>query len=146
MTWRHLNLFQHHCLITATVPRIHCQEHGVKQIEVPWVRKASKFTLLFEQAAMVLVREMPVLTTPWILEMTDKRLWCIVLHYVKTATDKLDLSALRADPTKTPVVFAVAGKGKQTLKDFKGHLIAHDGRAENVVEMVSDRSGACSSG
>ena len=167
MTWRHLNFFQHHCLITAAVPRVRCQEHGVKQIEVPWARKGSKFTLLFEQAAMILVREMPVLTTARILEMTDKRLWRIVLHYVKTAMDKLDLSALRAfsldetksrkgqryvtvfidlDRTKTPVVFAVAGKGKQTLKDFKEHLIAHGGRAENVVEVVSDMSGAFISG
>jgi len=35
------------------VPRVRCQEHGVKQIEVPWARKGSKFTLLFEQAAML---------------------------------------------------------------------------------------------
>ena len=104
MTWRHLNFFQHHCYITAAVPRIRCQEHGVKQIEVPWARKGSKFTLLFEQAAMILVREMPVLTTARILEMTDKQLWRIVLHYVKTAMGKIDLCALRAfslDETKS---------------------------------------------
>lgn len=167
MTWRHLNFFQHHCYITASVPRIRCQEHGVKQIEVPWARKGSKFTLLFEQAAMILVREMPVLTTARILEITDKRLWRIVLHYVKTAMNKIDLSALSAfsldetksrkgyryvtvfidlDRTETPVVFAVSGKGKQTLKAFKDHLIAHGGKAEKVVEVVSDMSGAFISG
>ncbi|HFQ89518.1 MAG TPA: ISL3 family transposase, partial [Desulfobulbus sp.] len=27
---------QHHCLITASVPRVRCPEHGVKRIEVPW--------------------------------------------------------------------------------------------------------------
>ena len=167
MTWRHLNFFQHHCYITAAVPRVRCQEHGVKQIEVPWARKGSKFTLLFEQAAMLLVREMPILTTANILEMTDKRLWRIVLHYVKTAMNRLDLSSLKAfglDETKSrkghryitvfidldrmekPVVFAVAGKGKQTLKAFKNHLVDHGGKAEQVVEVVSDMSGAFISG
>lgn len=167
MTWRHLNFFQHHCYITAAVPRVRCQEHGVKQIEVPWARKGSKFTLLFEQAAMLLVREMPVLTTANILEVTDKRLWRIVQHYVKSAMNAIDLSGLKAfaldetksrkghryitvfidlDRTEKPVVFAVAGKGKQTLKTFKDHMIAHGGKAEQVVEVVSDMSGAFISG
>jgi len=167
MTWRHLNFFQHHCFITAAVPRVHCLEHGVKQIQVPWARKGSKFTLLFEQAAMILVREMPVLTTAAILEMTDKRLWRIVEHYVKTAMNAIDLSKLKAfsldetksrkghryvtvfidlDQTKKPVVFAVPGKGKQTLRVFKEHLVAHKGKAEQVVEVVSDMSGAFISG
>ncbi len=139
----------------------------MKQIEVSWARKGSKFTLLFEQAAMILVREMPVLTTATILEMTDKRLWRIVEHYVKTAMNAIDLSTLKAfsldetksrkghryvtvfidlDQTKKPVVFAVPGKGKQTLKSFKEHLIAHKGKAEQVVEVVSDMSGAFISG
>ena len=29
--WRHLNFFQHHCYITARVPRTDCPEHGVKR-------------------------------------------------------------------------------------------------------------------
>lgn len=167
MTWRHLNFFQHHCYITASVPRVRCSEHKVKQVNVPWARKGSSFTLLFEQAAMLLVREMPVLTTANLLEMNDKRLWRIVLHSVKTAVNRLDLGKLKAfslDETKSrkghryvtvfidlertdkPVVFAVAGKGKQTLKAFKDHLIAHGGKAEQVVEVVSDMSGAFISG
>ena len=167
MTWRHLNFFQHHCYITAAVPRIRCQEHGVKQIEAPWARKGSNFTLLFEQAAMLLVRGMPVLTTANILEMTDKRLWRIVQHYVKSAMNAIDLSGLKAfaldetksrkghryitvfidlDRTEKPVVFAVAGKGKQTLEAFKDYLIAHSGKAEQVLEVVSDMSGAFISG
>ena len=46
---------------------------------------------------------MPVLTTARILELTDKKLWRIVLHYVKTVMTKLDLSTLKAfalDETK----------------------------------------------
>ena len=163
MSWRHLNFFQHHCIITASVPRVRCPEHKVKQVNVPWARKGSRFTLLFEQAAMLLAREMPVLTTAKLLEMNDKRLWRIVLHYVKTAMNRLDLSNLKAfsldetksrkghryvtvfidlDQTDKPVVFAVAGKGKQTLEAFKKHLNAQGGKAEQVIEVVSDMSAA----
>ena len=45
MTWRHLNFFQHHCYITAAVPRVRCPQHDVRRVEVPWARKGSKFTL-----------------------------------------------------------------------------------------------------
>ena len=62
-TWRHLNFFQHHCYVTAKVPRTDCPEDGVLRITVPWAREGSRFTLLFEQAALMLVREMPVLAT-----------------------------------------------------------------------------------
>ena len=167
LTWRHLNFFQHHCYITASVPRTRCDKHGVRQITVPWARKGSRFTLLFEQAAMLLVREMPVLTSARIMEMSDKRLWRIVLHYVNRALAKMNLGGLKAfslDETKSrrgyryvtvfidldrkeqPVVFATPGKGKATVTEFKKLLISHDGKAENIVEVVSDMSGAFISG
>ncbi len=56
MTWRHLNFFQHHCYITASVPRVRCPEHKVKQVIAPWARKESNFTLLFEQSATAHLR------------------------------------------------------------------------------------------
>jgi len=167
MTWRHLNFFQHHCYITAPVPRVCCPEHGVKQINVPWARKGSAFTLLFEQVAMLLVREMPVLTAARILDMVDKKLWRIIRHYVTASMAHLDISALKAfafdetqsrkghhyvtvfvdlDRTKRPVVFAVSGKGKDTLKAFKQHVLSRGGKAENVAEVVTDMSGSFVSG
>ena len=42
------------------IPRTECPEHGVKLVEVPWARKGSKFTLLFEQVGMLYAKEMPV--------------------------------------------------------------------------------------
>ena len=73
--WRHLNFFQHHCYIEASVPRVRCPEHGVRLVDVPWARKGSGFTLLFEQAALTLVKEMPVSAAARIIEITDPRLW-----------------------------------------------------------------------
>jgi len=111
-TWRHLNFFQHQ-------------------------RKGSAFTLLFEQAALTLAREMPVNAAARIIEINDKRLWRIVQHYVAKAVAAFDLSAVQAiglDETASkrgqnyvtvfidmerkdkPVLFVTPGHGKDTLK------------------------------
>ena len=94
-TWRHLNFFQHHCSTTAKVPRTDCPEHGVLRITVPWAREGSRFTLLFEQVAMMLVREMPVLAAARLIGITDQRLWRIVGHYVSKAVQRLDLTQVK---------------------------------------------------
>jgi transposase len=158
-----LNFFQHHCYLTAAVPRVKCEEHGYPRVQVPWARKGSHFTLLFEQVAMMLVREMPVLSAARMMAITDKRLWRIVDHYVSKAMDDLDLSDLEAvgldetaskrghnyvtvfidlDRTSKPVIFATPGKGKACLKAFKAHLKEHKGTPERVAEVVCDMSPA----
>jgi len=162
-TWRHLNFFQHHCYITARLPRVDCPKHGVRQINAPWAREGSRFTLLFEQAAMLLVREMPVLAAARIIGVTDKRLWRVVRHYVTKAMSRLDLSQVKAvaldetaskrghnyvtvfidlDKKQKPVLFVTPGRGKACLDLFKKHLKQHGGRPENIAEMVCDMSPA----
>lgn len=162
-TWRHLNFFQHHCYVTARVPRVNCPEHGVKRIKVPWAREGSRFTLLFEQAAMILVREMPVLAAARIVAITDKRLWRIVEYYVARAVARLDLRGLAAvgldetaakrghryvsvfidmDRKNRPVIFVTPGKGKECVKAFRRFLLAHGGEPTRVAEVVCDMSPA----
>jgi transposase len=46
--WRHLDTCQYQTILVATVPRIRCDEHGVRQIRVPWSEQRSRFTALFE--------------------------------------------------------------------------------------------------
>jgi len=162
-TWRHLNFFQHHCLITARVPRTDCPEHGVKRANVSWAREGSGFTLLFEQAAMILVREMPVLAAARFMNVTDKRLWRVVDHYVSKAVKRLELSGLKAiafdetaskrghnyvtvfidaDRKNNPVIFATPGKGKNTVKEFKAFLKLRGGKPGRIKEVVCDMSPA----
>jgi transposase len=162
-TWRHMNFFQHHCYITAKVPRTDCGEHGVLRVNVPWARDGSRFTLLFEQAAMMLVREMPVLAAARIIEITDKRLWRIVEHYVGRAVERLDLSRVTAigldetaakrghtyvtvfidlDRANKPVLFVTPGRGKETVARFRAFLVEHGGTPGRIAEVVCDMSGA----
>jgi transposase len=46
--WRHLDTCQYQTILIATVPRIKCDEHGVKQVRIPWSEEHSRFTALFE--------------------------------------------------------------------------------------------------
>lgn len=50
--WRHLDTCQFRTLLTADVPRVKCEEHGVLQIEVPWAEPNSRFTALFERVVI----------------------------------------------------------------------------------------------
>jgi len=61
-TWRHLDSCNHKTLIKACVPRVRCEEHGVKQIPVSWAEKNSRFTAEFEQAVIVWLQDDSVKT------------------------------------------------------------------------------------
>ena len=162
-TWQHLNFFQHHCFITARVPRVDCPDHGVKRVTVPWARADSRFTLLFEQAALILAREMPVAAAARFMGITDKRLWRILQHYVACAVGELDLGSVRAvgldetaskrghnyvtvfidmDRANKPVIFATPGKGKACVAAFRAFLLSHGGEPTRVAEVVCDMSPA----
>ncbi len=162
-TWRHLNFFQHHCYVTAKVPRTDRREHGVLRIDVPWAREGSRFTFLFEQVAIMLVREMPVLAAARIIGITDQRLWRIIEHYVTRAVESIDLTRVKAigldetaakrgqtyvtvfidlDRKQKPVVFVTPGRGKDTVARFKAFLAEHGGAPSRIVEVVCDMSGA----
>jgi transposase len=132
-------------------------------VDAPWAREGSRFTLLFEQVVMSLVREMPVNAVARHVEVTDKRLWRIVHHYVSKAIAALNLKTLKAigldetaskrghnyitvfidlDRSDKPVIYATPGKGKECLTKFCAFIEAHDGHSENIAEVVCDMSPA----
>ena len=50
--WRHLDSCQFKTILHASVPRVECPTHGVKNVDVPWAAKGSRFTILFERFAI----------------------------------------------------------------------------------------------
>lgn len=163
--WRHLNFFQHEAYLHARVPRMRCEDHGVRLVEVPWGRNQSGFTLLFEALVMMLAREMPVKVIAELLGVTDKRLWRVLKHYVLADVEKMDLSkmtsmgvdetaarrghhyvSLFVDMDERKVVFVTEGKDAQTIEAFAGHLVSHGGTPEAVREVTCDMSPAFISG
>ncbi len=93
--WRHLNFWQHATYLSARVPRVDCPEHHVVQVDVPWARPQSGFTLMFEAFVMALAREMPVAAVAELVCEQDTRLWRIVRHYVDQAHQQQDWSEVR---------------------------------------------------
>src|SRR5436853_1608736 len=47
--WSHLETCQYQTILVARVPRVRCQEHGVRQLRVPWAEPGSHLTALFER-------------------------------------------------------------------------------------------------
>jgi transposase len=56
-SWRHLDTCQYETRLHAKVPRVHCAEHGVKTVVVPWAAPHSRFTMLFERLAIAWLKE-----------------------------------------------------------------------------------------
>ena len=162
--WRHFNFFQHECPITASVPRVKCPKHGVHLVAVPWARTGRVFTLLFEQAAQALVREMPMLaaarpadgyhryppvTDCAVLRGSGHRALCFDLNAVRAI--RLDETACKRGHhyvtvfinmarRKEPVLFVTRppGRGKDRLCQFAAFLREHGGEPGQILEVVCD--------
>jgi len=163
-TWRHLDFFQHRCLLHARQPRIECPEHGIKTVTPPWARAGSGFTLLMEAYLLLLIENgMTPLQVGRITREHDTRIWRVLQHYVDAAREKADYSEVHAigvdetsrrrghnyitlfmdlDEERARVLFATEGKDSSTIKAFKADLKAHKGSAEQIDEVCLDMSRA----
>ena len=160
-TWRHLNFFQHQAYLNARVPRVRCENCGIKTVSVPWARPDSGFTLLFEAMVMTMVPAMPVKAVARMVDEHDTRLWRVVHHYVDAARARLDASGvtriavdetaaqrghnyitLCVDIDQARVLFATEGKDANTIAAFADDLAAHRGDPEAIAEVCIDMSPA----
>lgn len=66
-SWRHLDSCHFETYLHARVPRVRCDEHGIRQVRVPWAESKSRFTLLFERFAIDVLVETDVLGAARIL-------------------------------------------------------------------------------
>ena len=161
MTWRHLNFFQHQAWLHARVPRVRCNNCGVKKVGVPWARAGSGFTLLFEALVMAMFPAMPVNAVARQVGEHDTRLWRVLHHYVEQARADSDASAvtrvaidetaarrghdyitLFVDIDQARVVFATDGKDAETVAAFADDLAEHGGDPDAVDEVCIDMSPA----
>lgn len=51
-SWRHLDTMQFKTVLTCEIPRVACEEHGVKTVDAPWADEHSRFTALFERLSI----------------------------------------------------------------------------------------------
>lgn len=160
-TWRHLDFFQHAAYLTARVPRCDCDEHGIKTVDVPWARKGSGFTLMFEGLIMILVREMTVNAIARLVGEHDTRIWRVLDHHVDEARAKQDFSKVQTiaideksyrrghryvtfvmDLELRRLLFGTVGRDGDTLAAFVEDLKLRGGKAEQIQDVCSDLSPA----
>lgn len=158
--WRHLNFFQYKAFLHLRTPRIHCNDHKIHQIDIPWA-KHSGFTLLFEAIVIQLAKYMPVKAIAAMLDEHDTRIWRIIHRYVGNTyacEDYSDVQHIGVDETsskkghnyvtlfvdmdKSKVIYATEGKNSETIKSFKEEMPLHSVKPSNITDFSSDMSPA----
>ena len=159
--WRHMNFFQYRCELVAKVPRTWCRTDGVHQVQVPWAREGSGFTLTMEALIMLVSAEMPVDAMADLLDEHDTRLWRVLMHYVEQAHAKSDWSTLRRiavdetssrrghryvtnilDAENSPLLLMVEGRGAEALRAFAEALVEHGADPSQIEAIAMDMSPA----
>ena len=155
-TWRHLNFFEHRCYLHAHVPRITASDGKVKTVLVPWARRNTGFTLLFEAYAMSLIElEMPVSNVAKLLGENDQRIWNTFHYWVgeaRASTAYKGITQVGLDETSTKkghnyvtvgvdldqrrVFEAVEGKDAKAVGQL-GEFLEQNGSPRSGVEHLS---------
>jgi transposase len=156
-TWRHLDFFQHQAYLTARVPRVTCSTHGVHQVNVPWARAGSGFTLLFEALALCMAKEMTVAGLAKVMGCGEATLWRILARYVTETVAREDYSGLKAlgvdecskrrghqyittfcDLDASRVVHVEEGRDHTVFRGFVRFLEDHGVPGSQVTEICMD--------
>lgn len=165
-SWQHLNFFQHKCYLHAKVPKVKQADGKIKTIEVPWARKSSGFTLLFEAFSMLLIEnEMPVNKAAKVLQVYPNRIWNIFNYWISIAhnEDKIEeLDKIGFDETsvkkghnyvttavdldKRRVLFATEGKGAECIEKSIKYLKSKNVDTNTIKQVCIDMSPAFISG
>lgn len=157
--WRHGDVVFFPCYVHCRRPRTKCKEHGVHVVEAPWARKGSRYTLLFESYAMLLMKSMPVEHARKLLRVSHTSMRRILNYWVKKAVDNDDLSDVRAvcvdetsfkrnqsyvtvisDATARRVIDVEDGRNVQAIENFSYKLELKGGKCEEIHTFVSDMS------
>ena len=130
--WRHLNVFNHECVLQCALPRGKCLDcRHVYRVQPPWEGKGKHFSKEFEAFALTLCREMPVKRASDILGESDQSLWRMLKAYVSEAHEQLEMSKVTCVgvdemsiakgiatrvflPTSKPAVCSMPPKAKTT--------------------------------
>ena len=158
-TWRHSDMGEAECFITARVPRCDCPRCGVKQIPVPWAREFVGYTDYFERRAMSLMQRMPLTKAAEFMHVSPDVLLGIVRYRVNKALDSMDLSGVSrifldetssrrghryitviADVDTKRIIFMTEGKGADSIGRFSDWLYSHNGDPHNIRSVSCDFS------
>ena len=138
--WRHADCFFYMCYVHCRRPRIKCPKCGIHQISAPFERKNSRFTLMFEGYAMMLLPDLPRARAAKVLRCNEKTLENFMHHWVNKADEARSLATvarLAIDETSFKrghdyVTIAIDADGKRVI-------YVERGRDKEAVALVADK-------
>lgn len=164
--WQHLHFFQFKAFIHAGLPRVACTACGkTGQVQPPWARPGSGFSLVMEAFVIALCQAMPVAHVARLVGVSDDRIWRVLRHHVDRARAREDYSAVRrvgVDETSSRrgqryitlfhdadagrLLFATPGRDAATFESFVADLKMHGGDANAIGDLSMDLSKAFQAG
>jgi transposase len=136
-SWRHLDSCHYRTFLHACIPRVACQQHGVKQVLVPWASPSSRFTIPFEQWAITVLHETDIQGAAELLRISWDQTWGIMERAVargqkrkrwriirllgvdeKAVGKGHDYFTLVTDLTRSTVEYIADGRTKESLVAF----------------------------
>jgi transposase len=155
--YRHLNFFQHECLLDVRVPRVKLPDGSVRQVTPSWAGKLSGFTLLFEALVVALCREMAFSAVARIVGVSLHRVMKIAQRYVEAAVIASDLSEVRriaidetsrarghdyvtvvADAQRRSILFVAEGNDAETIEAFVRNFRQRHGKPTQIEAVSID--------
>ena len=165
-TWQHLDFFQFTCYLHAKVPRVKQSDGKIQTQLVPWARKGSGFTLLFEAFSMLLIeKEMPVNKAAKIVKVYPNRLWNVFNYWISKAHNADEIKNLdkvgfdetsvkkghnyittMVDLNQRRVLFATEGKGADCIEKSVTYLEEKKVDTSTIKQVCIDMSPSYISG
>lgn len=160
-SYRHLNFFQHECVLRVRTPRVKLTDGAVRLVEPPFAGRLAGFTLLFEAWVLLLAREMPFAAVARTLGLSAYRVMALCERYVELALAAADFSAvealaidetsrarghdyitLAADAKERRVLSVVEGRDATTIGAIAADLAAHGCPPAQIGSVSIDMSPA----
>ena len=130
--WRHLDSCQFRTILHARVPRITCEQHGIRQVRVPWAEPLARFTMLFERMAIDVLQETSVSAGARLLGLS----WEEAHHIMERAVKR----GLARRPKQPPQLMGVDEKSFGAGQSYA--TLVYNLETSHVVEMSPGRSRA----
>ena len=160
-TYRHLNFFQHECVLEVRTPRVKLPDGTVHLVKPPFAGKLSGFTLLFEALVLMLAPQMPFAAVARIVGISPHRVLAICKRYVSLAVTQAyfgnvralaidetsrarghDYITLAADADERRVLAVVEGRDAKAVAAIADELVEHGCPPEQIDCVSIDMSPA----
>jgi len=160
-TYRHLNFFQHECVLEVRTPRVKPPDGTVHLVKPPFVGKLSGFTLLFEALVLMLAPQMPFAAVARIVGISPYRALAICKRYVALALEQAyfgnvqalaidetsrarghNYITLAADAHERRVLAVTEGRDADAVAAIANELVEHGCPPEKIESVSIDMSPA----